>query len=97
MLPNGIAEDMRLRFDAPERNRRKIRDSGLMLSNGIAEDTRLRVDAPERNRRKIRDSGLMLPNGIVDFQNWILILATIDLLILFRNKGLFGNTFDFLL
>ena len=68
-----------------------------MLPNGIVEDTRLRADAPERNRRKIRDSELMLPNGIVDFQNWILILATIDLLILFKNEGLSRNSFDFLL
>ena len=81
MLPNGIAEDTRLRVDAPERNRRKIRDSGLMLPNGIVE---------------IRDFGLMLSNGIVDFQNRILILATIDLLILFKNEGLSRNTFDFL-
>ena len=68
-----------------------------MLPNEIAEDTRLRVDAPKQNRRKIRDSGLMLPNEIVDFQNWMLILAMIDLLILFKNEGLSRNTFDFLL
>ena len=56
------------------------------LSNGIIE-----------NEREIRDSGITLPNGIIDFQNWILILATIDLLILFKNEGLSRNTFDFLL
>ena len=50
MLSNGIVEDTRLRVDAPERDRRKIRDSGLMLPNGIAGDTRLRIDALGRNR-----------------------------------------------
>ena len=83
MLPNGIVEDIGLRVNAPERNRRKIQDSGLTLQNGII--------------GKIRDSGLMLPNGIVDFQNRILILVTIDLLILFKNEGLSRNTFNFLL
>ena len=57
MLPNGIVEDTRLGIDAPERNRMKIRDSGLMLPTESYEDTRLRVDAPERNRRRYETPG----------------------------------------
>ena len=57
ILLNGIVKqrNTRLRVNAPERNRRKIQDSGLILLNEIVERKKkyeIWVDASERNRKR---------------------------------------------